>query len=133
MANTFRLNIITPDNKNISEEVVAVKTKDTVGDFQILAHHANIIVSVVPAVTTLTYSDGSSKNIFTSTGILYFSNNEANLVCDTANWPEEIDITRAETAKERADKRLHSNEEVDVQRAKAALARALARLELKNM
>ena len=47
-------------------------------------------------------------------------------LAEIAEWPDEIDVARAEAAKERAEKRLASHqEEVDVKRAEYALRRAL--------
>ena len=54
-------------------------------------------------------------------------------LAEIAEWPDEIDVARAEAAKERAEKRLASHqEEVDVKRAEYALRRALVRLDIKR-
>jgi F-type H+-transporting ATPase subunit epsilon len=53
---------------------------------------------------------------------------------DAAEWPEEIDLERAQAAKERALKRIEDRhqDEVNMERAQAALARALMRIEMKQ-
>ena len=63
-------------------------------------------------------------------GFAEVRNDKVIVLADTAERPEEIDRTRAERARERAERRLAGRveEEVDYQRALAALARALARL-----
>ena len=55
------------------------------------------------------------------------------MMAEVAEWPDEIDVARAEAAKERAEKRLASHqEEIDVKRAEYALRRALVRLDIKR-
>lgn len=131
MANIIKLNIISPDRGVITEEVVSLETTSSDGKIEFFANHAPIIVSTVPTVSSFIDKAGNKKSLFTSTGIIHIKNNEINFCCDSVNWPEEIDRQRAEIARERADKRLKSNDDLDKERAKRALARALARLELK--
>ena len=51
------------------------------------------------------------------------------LLTEAAEWPEEIDVERAERAKERAQKRLdNSGDGLDIKRAQLAMQRALTRL-----
>ena len=53
------------------------------------------------------------------------------LLADTAEHPEEIDVTRAQSAKERAEKRLaERSSDLDLERAKVALSRAMNRLKI---
>ena len=50
--------------------------------------------------------------------------NSVKILCDACEWPEEIDLKRAEEAKKRAEERLINKDNVDVKRAELALARA---------
>ena len=51
------------------------------------------------------------------------------IMAEIVEWPEEIDLKRAEAARERAEERLRSKTpETDVLRAETALQRALARI-----
>ena len=53
------------------------------------------------------------------------------LLADTVEWPDEIDIRRAEEAKERAQERLRQKEsQKEYYHSKAALSRAMARLKV---
>ena len=50
-------------------------------------------------------------------------------MAEVAEWPEEIDVNRANEARIRAERRIKGNEaNVDMVRAEAALKRSLARL-----
>ena len=106
MSATIKLNIISPGNQTITEEVVAVSTKSIDGKVEFQANHAPIIMSTVPTITAFTKEDGSKTEIFTSNGILYIRNNEINFCCDSVNWPNEIDVSRAMAAMERATERI---------------------------
>ena len=87
----------------------------------------------IPTTTTYTTIDGNKKKLFTSSGIVYIKENIINFCCDSFNFPEEIDIDRAEQSLKRAQERLNNkeNNNIDIERAKRAEARAKARLELK--
>ena len=51
------------------------------------------------------------------------------VLAEAAEWPDEIDVNRAEAAKERAESRIQGHaENVDIARAEMALRRALTRL-----
>lgn len=55
--------------------------------------------------------------------------NKAIILVDTAEWPDEIDINRANAAKERAEERiLRKASQTEYIQSKAALAKAMARL-----
>ena len=54
-------------------------------------------------------------------------------LAEVAEWPDEIDVNRAQAAKTRAEERLRSHSaEIDVARAEMALRRALVRLDVKQ-
>ena len=56
-------------------------------------------------------------------------NNRAKLFCLTVERPEEIDIRRAEEARDRAEEQLRQQQSiVEYHRSQAALARAMTRL-----
>lgn len=132
MSKTIKLNIVSPGNKTITEEVVSVITKSVDGKVEFLSNHAPIIMSTIPTITVFTTEDGSKKEIFTSTGVVYIQNNEINFCCDSINWPHEIDFQRATNAMERAKDRIKNKDNIDEERAKRALSRAMARLEFKK-
>ena len=52
------------------------------------------------------------------------------ILAEIVEWPDEIDVSRAEAAKERAEERLRSRTpETDIARAETALQRAIARIQ----
>ena len=62
-------------------------------------------------------------------GVFQFKDNNATILTDVCEDGRDIDVTRANAAKNRAEARLaDSAATADTQRAQAALARSLARL-----
>lgn len=132
MANTLKLRILTPSKVEVDAEVLKVFTETITGKVQFLANHAPIIMSTRPCITEYEDVNGDKKALFTSKGVINLSKNELVLCCDAAENPDEIDLSRAEEAKARAEKRLKDRSNIDVARAEAALARAMMRIETKK-
>ena len=58
---------------------------------------------------------------------------KVSILAEIAEWPDEIDLGRAQAAKERAQKRLEERmDNLDVARAELALRRALLRIDAKR-
>ena len=67
----------------------------------------------------------------TGTGFAQIINNRAMVIVDTCESPEEIDVRRAEEAKERAQEQLRQKQSIqEYYRSKASLARAMSRLKV---
>lgn len=132
MTKTLKLKILTPSKVEVDEEVEKVFTDTKGGKIEFLANHAPIILSTKTCITEYVDINGTKKTLFTSNGVINLKNNELVLCCDAAEYPDEIDLDRAEEAKARAEKRLHESNKVDVTRAEAALARAVIRIGLKK-
>lgn len=127
MAEKFKLSIVTPDKEFFSGEVEEVIIGEVNGPMAILAHHINSVVALKPFVTEY-ITDGTKIKAFTSHGTAKVINNEVILAVDACETPEEIDVRRAEEAKERAEERLTKKDGVNMRRAEAALLRSLTRI-----
>ena len=76
---------------------------------------------------------GSEKYLSVGAGFVEISDNVVNLMTDTCEMAEEIDVVRAEEALERARERLRSMErDLDRERARLAVSRAQARIAAKR-
>ena len=84
-----------------------------VGEIRILEENGNTIYGV------------------TGTGFAQIINNRATVIVDTCESPEEIDVRRAQEAKELAEEHLRQKQSLDDDHlAKASLARSMARLKV---
>lgn len=127
MSKTFNISIISPGREPLMIEAEGLTTLTKDGQIEFKANHAPIIISTVPTTTVIINRD-TKEEIFTSEGIIYIKNNELKFCCDAVERPSDIDINRAQKARDRAEKRLKEGKDIDVDRAKRALARANARI-----
>ena len=105
-----------------------VRTLD--GQFGFMARHATVVVAVEVGVLDMQKPDNSWDDVEVGKGMLQFANNRLTLLVDTLETKEEVDIRRAEEAKERAEEELRQKQSyVEFKKSQAALARALGRLE----
>ncbi|MCM0647557.1 ATP synthase F1 subunit epsilon [Clostridium swellfunianum] len=131
MSEALKLTILTPEREVFAGEVKELSTENELGRLEILSKHMPMITSLTPTVTMFTTSDGVRHKVFTSTGVLKVYNNYITMLIETAEWPEEIDISRAKHAKEEAVNLLHKSG-TDHKKAELKLRRALARIKTKH-
>lgn len=103
------------------------------GEIGFLARHENCVTPVEVGEMRVKDAEGKVIHAFVGSGFLEFVNNEATLVCVSAELPEEIDERRAREAKERAEEELRQQRSVyEYHHSQANLARAMERLKVKK-
>ena len=129
MAEVFKLEIVTPEKKVVDTTAEEVQIPGKNGYLGILPGHAPLISEL--AVGQISYRNGSETHyLCVAWGFAEVLPDKVTILAETAERGEDVDCTRAQKAKERAEKRLTSGvPEVDVQRAQNALAKANIRLE----
>ncbi|MBU3074599.1 F0F1 ATP synthase subunit epsilon [Clostridium estertheticum] len=132
MKNHIKLTMITPEKQFYSGDILSLNTQSDEGVFGILANHVPMISQLKPTVTTFIQVDGKELKAFTSTGVLRVLKGEVEMLCSACEWPEDIDIERANEAKKRAEKRLNTDDEVSLKRAESAVLRSVMRLKTKG-
>ncbi len=96
-----------------------------------LYNHAPLLSSIGIGEVKLVDKKGQTARYATSGGFVEVRENKAMILAETAERSDEIDVARAEAARDRALKRLQERKsDTDVLRARAALARALNRLRI---
>ena len=132
MASTFRLQIVTPSRTFYDDEVEMAIVRSTEGDLGIMSKHM-LMVAPLKIGKVRIKKDGQFREAAISEGFVQVESEYTRIITDTAEWPEEIDVRRAEEAKERAEKRLSASQgDIDRLRAEIALKRALNRLNVAN-
>lgn len=131
----LNVEIVTPNGltyKNEQAKLVVVRTVD--GDLGIMPNHAPIIAPLLIDVVRIKAEvHGEEQDIVTvNGGIIEVRDNHLTIIAESAELPEEIDIKRAERAKERAEELIQSaksGHDVDqLKRAEVALNRAINRI-----
>lgn len=124
----FQLQIVTPERTAFSGSVQSLRAPGTEGDFGVLRGHAPMIVALRIGPASFVREDGQRCSLAVSGGTVEVLNDVVTVLVESAELSEDIDVARAQAARERAQQRLEHREGVDVPRAQAALSRALARL-----
>lgn len=125
---TQRLEIVTPQRKVFSENVKFLVAPGTDGELGILPDHAPLITSLNIGILRI-QQEGKNMKVVVSGGFMEVRNSKVTILATSAERAEDINVARAESAKQRAESRLASKSpEVDLIRAELALKRALIRL-----
>jgi F-type H+-transporting ATPase subunit epsilon len=126
----FKLDIVTPTKTVFSGEVQSFSAPGEAGGFQVLFDHAPFLSSITVGQVKVIDPAGSVSRYATSGGFVEVNENKVILLAETAERSDEIDVQRAEKAKDRAVERLQQKERIDEERARVALARAMNRLKI---
>ncbi|MTI59207.1 MAG: F0F1 ATP synthase subunit epsilon [Firmicutes bacterium] len=129
MPSTIKLEIVTPENVVYSEDINLLEGPAIDGLIGILPRHAPLVTGLKTGILQVKKGE-ENINIPISDGFMEVKPEQINVVVRTAELPHEIDLERARRAKERAEKRLESDnsKQIDFARAQSALERALARI-----
>ena len=124
----MNLKIITHERIVFEGEVDELVLQTKGGQIGILKDHVPLTTALDIGVTKAKIGD-KYKYFATMGGIFQFKDNTATILTDVCEDGCDIDVTRANNAKQRAEARLADNDaKIDSERAQAALARSLARL-----
>ncbi len=128
MANTIRLDIVTPERIVYSDSVNMVIARATDGDLGILPGHAPLVAGMDVWPLRVIKDEGEHQ-IAVCGGFIEVRPDKVTILASCAELPEEIDVKRAEAARARAEGRIKdAGPDIDMARAEAALRRAIIRL-----
>ncbi len=128
---SIKLDIVTAERIVYSEDVDAVVAPGIEGQLGILPNHAPLM-TMLQGGELIARKGGQEESMAISGGFLEIRPEHVIVLADQAERAEEIDLARAESAKQRAEERLRDRKVtgLDETRAEAALKRAMVRLEV---
>ncbi len=129
MADTFQLEIVTPERLLVSEAVSEMEIPGQGGYLGILPGHAPLISEL--AVGEISYRDSKSqiKRLAVAWGFVEVLPDKVTILAETAERAEDIDVARARAARERAESVIKSPpQDADVAKAEADLQVANTRI-----
>jgi len=132
MADTIRLEVVTPDATVYSEDVDMVTLPGVEGQMGIQPQHVRLMTQLVPG-ELIVHKDGHDEFMAVGEGLVEITNERVSIVTNMAIAMDKIDEAAAEEARQRAAARLReklSSEEVAS--VNASLARSLAQLHVKR-
>jgi F-type H+-transporting ATPase subunit epsilon len=125
------LEIVTPERLAYSEEVDAVVCPGVEGELGILPHHAPLLTTL--GVGELKIRRGGQEEYFAiAGGFLQVRPDKVVVMAETADLAADIDLQKAEAARQEAERALAQGfeEPADLARARASLQRALLRIQV---
>jgi F-type H+-transporting ATPase subunit epsilon len=130
MPDTLQLEIVTPEKLVVKEAVDEAQIPGLDGYLGILPGHAPLITEL--GVGIITYrAGGTTRTLSVAWGFAEVLQDKVTILAETVERPDEIDVARAQQAKERAEQLLKSNDpELDYDRAQDDLRRAETRLKV---
>jgi F-type H+-transporting ATPase subunit epsilon len=127
---TFKLEIVATDKVFYKGDAEMLVFPGADGEHGVLADHELMVSPVVAGELRYTV-DGEQKIAAVGNGFVEILGDRVILICDFVEKPQDIDIKRAQLAKERAEERIRlKNSEVEYVHSQAALSRAMARLKV---
>ncbi len=127
-AKTFHLSILTPEHSFFEGDVEMLVLESLDGKIGILAGHAPEVISTVESEIRLLIN-GEWRWAAASAGFATVTQDQVLVMLQSAEWPEEIDIKRAEQAEYEARERLRQQKSIEEYRvAHSMLSRAMVRL-----
>ena len=131
--NTFQVHILAADKTLYEGPCVSLTIPASDGERGILAHHSSMMAAVVPGILRWQPPGQPVQLAAVSPGMVKVENNEALVLVDSAERPEEIDEARARREADLArEVMLQKKSRQEYQLAQSSLARALNRLRVKS-
>jgi F-type H+-transporting ATPase subunit epsilon len=132
MANTIKLEIVTPQATVYSEDVDMVTLPGVEGQMGILPHHVRLMTQLVPG-EMIVRKNGQVRFLAVGQGLVEVAGDRVSIVTDMAVATENINEAKAEEARQRAAARLREKiSSAEVASVNASLARSLAQLRVKR-
>ena len=129
MAELFSVKIITPDRIFYEGEATFVEFTTAAGEIGVYPNHIPMTTVLAPGIVTI-HTEEENVIAAVHAGFAEILGDKVTFLAEIAEWPDEIDVQRAEAARERAEERIAGHDgEVDIARAEYALRKALIRID----
>jgi F-type H+-transporting ATPase subunit epsilon len=132
MAETLRLEIVTPDAIVYAEDVEMVTLPSVEGELGILPQHVSLMTQLVPG-EMIVRRGGHDEFLAVGEGLVEVTGKRVSILTDMAVAADKIDEAKAEEARQRAEARLREKVSAEeIATVNASLARSLAQLQVKR-
>lgn len=130
MVNSFKLDLVTPLAKILSEEVNFVMLRTTEGDMGILPNHAPFVAGLATGEMKVR-NNGQEKFYYISGGFVEISDNIVTILADEAMDVKDIDLEAARKEAQIAKEKLERiAEDMDIANVQKTLTQALTKVKL---
>lgn len=127
--NSLKVKIIAPDRLFYEGDAEMIELTTTEGQIGVYKGHIPLTAVIAPGVVRVYEASGSVKSASLISGFVEILPDKVEILAEIVEWPDEIDIKRAEEARIRAERRLAEKAtETNMARAELALKRAVTRI-----
>ena len=128
--NSFKVKIIAPDRLFYEGDAEMIELTTTEGQIGVYKGHIPLTAVIAPGTVRVYETDGDTKSAALHSGFVEILQDSVTVLAEIVEWPDEIDVNRAEEAKVRAERRIAEKAtETNMARAELALKRAVARID----
>ena len=132
MAATLKLEIVTPEAVTYSEDVDMVTLPGVEGEMGIFPMHVPLMTQIVPGEVSVR-KNGQDYFLAVGEGFVEITGTRVAILTDMAIKAGDIDETKAEEARKRAEERMSEKlSDEEMANVSAALAHSLAQLKVKR-
>lgn len=125
--------MLTPEKTFFAEEVDFVALKATDGEIEILADHVPVVIALVPDMIRIGIGE-ERKICANGEGFVTVGKDKVSILCQTFEWPEDIEYDRVNRAIEEHTQRMkNALTTAEYRLSKMTIARAMARLKVKDL
>ena len=129
----FRLRILAAERTFYDGPCQSLTVPTIDGRYGLMAQHENVVIAIIPGELTLHTESSEEQIAAVSEGMLKMEDNEALVLVDTIERPEEIDLHRAEQIAAESEAALHEkHSEQERALVMARMARAMSRVHVKR-
>ncbi len=129
---TFNLKIFSPYGVHYEGAAEAITLRTVTGDVSIWPNHSNTVTALDIGRCTVVIN-GEKRIAACNHGLLNVVKNEVQVLANTFEWKEDIDLERAQQQLERRKKELaEAQDEKSIARAKNRIKRELVRVQVKT-
>lgn len=126
----FSVEVIAPDRVFYEGEAILLELCTTEGEIGILKGHIPLTAVLAPGLLRIRESETETKIAALHAGFVEILQDSVRILAEVVEWPDEIDLNRAEEARVRAERRLSEKASgVNLARAEMALKKSIIRIE----
>ena len=127
---TFYLKVISATRVFFAGQCQSIILPQYDGQKEILSHHEDMVIAIDAGEMRFKRADSDEwEYAVVGMGLVQIINNRVTLLVETAEYPDEIDIARAQEAKDRAEEEIRQKRSMqEYYHSQASLSRAMTRL-----
>ncbi len=122
----MKLHVVTPEGAAFSGDIRSVIVRTTEGDVGILKNHTNFVAAIAYGMLKITDPDGNARIAACMNGFVSVEAEMVRIIATTFEFADDLDIDRAQRAKEESLARLADPSITDEEKALAASRRLRA-------